>query len=158
MHTQVPLDNKQRAKIIAERLKVIGDDYESKKKIQNFEEDLSGLIRTFARPTSAFSLLCYVTRIFRGLYEILSLLKSKFGERNPPDNDERWQLFLKTLDLLRNDIVPLISSRGGWVRKLTSLIIISFFVANPSAVVRCCANDLKSYLSEAKPNINWSIL
>ena len=103
-----------RARVIAERLKKIGDLIDSDQKQEKRTERLANLMSPFGT-TSSGSIWQKVTRLFRSIYSILSDLNAEYGDSRPPDQDPKWQQFCKTWGELRDDLVPQISYFGGWV-------------------------------------------
>lgn len=105
-----------RSRLIAERLKVIGDSIDRDHRRNNSEDQLSNLMSNLLGMTSSWSALSWreVTVVFQNLYRLSTSLNSQFGD-NPPHSDDMWQLFQKTFNFLRDKIVPWISRNGGWV-------------------------------------------
>ncbi len=105
---------KMRAKAIADRLKIIGDIIENDQKYEKITENLATLISPRNVGPSG-SIWQQVTTVFQSIYRILTDLTAAFGDSRPPDQDPRWQQFSKAWGVLRDDLVPQISSFGGWV-------------------------------------------
>ncbi len=123
LHTHIQMSacsesQQVRARLIAERLKMIGDKMQTTHNTEELEQNVSSLIAlTSSVSRSNQNLWQNVTLTFSSIYTILSNLNQQFGDSQPPSYDEDWQMFCKVCSVLRNNLIPLISSLGGWVSK-----------------------------------------
>ncbi len=118
----------QNARIIAERLKIIGDKLEQ----EHGEERLSSLVNSFV--SFGVDQPITITRFLRLLRNLRSRLNWKkvsevfvVGYRlleimtqatTKPFEDERWWLFERLWDFMVNTVARWVMENGGWVRQV----------------------------------------
>ena len=118
-----------RSRMIADRIRTIGDRYERQYGEHQLESWLSAIIFSQNPASTGFTSMLWgrlqkVREIFQTGYCLLKVLTAECGlnVNKLPQEDKQWTLFQRLLDMMMNIVSPsFLEHHGGWVGQFAVL-------------------------------------